>query len=400
MIAAASRAPARTAAPPSGGWAFRGLIAFILVVYASPAQLFGAGDLGVAKVAAAASLTALAGSALLYQRRLRVGGLLGALVLLLFAWLGLSSAWSLDPGRTRAVFGEALKYLSIFLLVVNVVDSPGRLRKVASFVAWATAVPALGALVSYARGEHLVDGNRAAWIGIFANPNDLAYHLAVGAALALAAREAAPRRATRVAYLALVLLLGGTLVLTGSRGGLLALSAVVALSLLRGRRARALVGAALTIVCLLQLDPGGVFRARTERSTAFGEDVSARGRLDAWRTGMRIFAARPLTGVGAGAFVEAWPRYAPGDAGPPLTEHNTFVQLLAELGLPALLLFGGALAVALRPPRRAPADAGVRPALIAFGVCSLTTGLALSWPLYLLLGMAAAERPQLGAGRR
>jgi len=69
---------------------------------------------------------------------------------------------------------DGLKYLAIFFLVVNVIDSESRLRVAVITLAWASLIPALGCIESWARGEHLVDGDRAAWIGIFANPNDLA----------------------------------------------------------------------------------------------------------------------------------------------------------------------------------------------------------------------------------
>ena len=54
----------------------------------------------------------------------------------------------------------------------------------------------------------------------------------------------------------------------------------------------------------------------------------------------------------------AWPEFAPGDAGEVRTQHNTFIQLLSELGIPALLLFVGALGAAVLGMRRA-SQAGV-----------------------------------------
>src|SRR5260370_13999275 len=98
-----------------------------------------------------------------------------------------------------------------------------------------------------------------------------------------------------------------------------------------------------------------------ESSTAYGEGVSARGRLDAWRTGWAIAADRPLTGVGAGAFMVAWPDYAPGDAGPARTEHNTFIQLVGELGFPGLLLFLISFGAGVVAAGRAAREARLRP---------------------------------------
>jgi O-antigen ligase len=95
----------------------------------------------------------------------------------------------------------------------------------------------------------------------------------------------------------------------------------------------------------------------------------------------------------------AWPSFAPGDAGPARTEHNTFIQLLGELGLPGLLLFlvafvAGALGVsrATQTPGLTPYARGVQCGLGGFAVCSLSGGLAFSWPFYLLVGISAAAR--------
>ena len=105
-----------------------------------------------------------------------------------------------------------------------------------------------------------------------------------------------------------------------------------------------------------------------------------------------------MTGVGAGAFMIAWPEFAPGDAGEVRTQHNTFIQLLSELGIPALLLFIGALAAGVLGMRRAarvespltPFVRGVEGGLAGFVVCSIFGGIAFTWPVYLLLGLAFA----------
>jgi O-antigen ligase len=66
----------------------------------------------------------------------------------------------------------------------------------------------------------------------------------------------------------------------------------------------------------------------------YSEDASATGRLDAWEAGARMMVANPLTGVGPGAFLRAFPDYSPRQ---PLQAHNTFVQFGAEFGPIALI---------------------------------------------------------------
>jgi putative inorganic carbon (hco3(-)) transporter len=333
----------------NAGVAFFGLCAFILIVYANPGNWFdGLEDFAFAKIAAGLSLAALGASWLLYGRRLTVGGVQGKALLLLFALVGLSAAWSFWPSFTFDTFTDGLKYLAIFMLVVNTVDSEERLATTVRVVAVASVIPALGAAWSHGHGEHLVEGDRAGWIGIFANPNDLAYHLVIGVAMALAASAAAGTRLRKLGWLALLAPLGYGLMLTQSRTGMFAGLAVGFVFLLRsaGKRVPLVLGVAFVLGVLFMMSPSNPWRTRTDAATAYGEDASARGRMDAWRTGINIVKDRPFSGVGAGAFMIAWPEYAPGDAGEVRSEHNTYIQLVSELGLPALFLFLTALGAA------------------------------------------------------
>jgi len=389
----------RYVTPRTGGVAFAALIAFLFITYANPGNWFDELEaIGFAKMAAGAALLALGGSWLLYDRRLTLAGWPGLALLGLFTILGFSALWSYWPSSSFASFTDGVKYLAIFFVVANVIDSRVRLHRFIAAIALASTIPAFGVTHSWFTGEHLVDGDRVAWIGNFANPNDCAYYLVVGVAMLLAARDAASRRWMKAIYLALQGPMLTALLLTQSRGGMIACGAVLLLWAVRSvRRAPVAVGVALALAGLWAVGPSNIFEHRMESSVAYGTDMSAQGRVDAWRTGMNMVAARPLTGVGAGAFMVAWPEYAPGDAGPVRTEHNTFVQLVAELGIPALALFAFALCAGILGVSRAartaylqPYARGVQCGLAAFAICGLWGGIAFSWPVYLLLGASFA----------
>lgn len=382
--------------------AFWGLVAFFFIVYANPGNWFdGLEEVGFAKLAAGFSLAALGGSWLLYNRRLTIGGIQGWMLLALFALVGLSSAWSYWPKFTFDTFTDGLKYLAIFFIIANVVDTEARLATTIRALALASCVPAFGAIWSHAHGEHLVEGDRAGWIGIFGNPNDLAYHLVVGVAMLLAAANGAHTRLRKLAWWSLLAPVFYAILLTQSRGGMGAACVVALFWALRSvKRAPVILGAVAIAAAVVFVSPNNPWSRRTQEATAYGEDVSARGRIDAWRTGLNIAKERPLTGVGAGAFMIAWPEFAPGDAGEVRTQHNTFIQLLSELGLPALLLFVTALGGAVLGMRRAsklssslqPYARGIQCGLVGFVICSIFGGIAFTWPIYLLLGMAFAAR--------
>ena len=163
----------------SGRVAFASLLVFVVLVYSVPGRLFfdNAGDVGIAKAVAGLALFALGCSWLLYERRLRLGGALGLLLAIFFAWMAASSDWSLAPFLTRQSIGEVAKFFAIFFLVSNVVDDVDRAHQLLKVFAAASIIPAVGALWSYAHGQHLVEGTRASWLGTFGEPNDLALTL-------------------------------------------------------------------------------------------------------------------------------------------------------------------------------------------------------------------------------
>ena len=390
--------------------AYAAFLAFIVVVYSSIAQLVPAlAPLAPGKTVIALAAIALASSCVLSRRTFTVGLGSGGLALyLFFAMVMLSPLFSRWPEASLETVSESVKYLAAFVVAANVLDTRKRIRHAVAVLVLASLFPTLGAVLRYLSGENLVEGTRAVWLGVFSNPNFLAYHLVVAIPLALALRDAAKpgenRVIVRLFWLGIVGLLCAGVLLTGSRGGAMGAGAVLLLwlarSLVRGRIA---IGAAAAVVIALLMTPSSPFSREATRTTLAGEiDESSQGRVDAWRTAERMVYHNPIVGVGAGAFVDSFDEYAPGDAGRARATHNSFVMVAAELGIPALLVFLAAIGTALlamgRVARRgrrrlgslAPIARGVQVAIFGFIVCSLTGGYAFTWPLYFVLGIAAA----------
>jgi O-antigen ligase len=407
LIATGSIAPPRAVPDGFARAAFGAVLLYIVLVYLSPGQAFFDGEeLGIAKAPAGVAAAALLLAWLLQDRSLRVGGVVCALLIGHFAIVGLSAGWSLWPSMSLTTFLNGLKYLTIAWLVANLVDRPSRAVTYLHVLALSSVIPAIGEINSWAHGEHLVENGRATWVGNFGNPNDLAFHLDVGLALSLGCRELTPKRWLSIAYIVSIGIMATGVLLTQSRGGLIAAGLVMVLWGMRGvRRGRTLLAVLAIVAIAAWAGPDATWkRART--TLDYQEDASAQGRIDAWRTGINIMKGRPLTGVGAGAFPLAWGEFAPGDAGEARTAHNTFIQVVGETGIPSFALFVGAIALGLlgltRTAKMAAAlgtPDGDRIAIVARSVaiglaafvsCSLTGGLAYTWPLYFLLGLAAA----------
>ncbi len=138
-----------------------------------------------------------------------------------------------------------------------------------------------------------------------------------------------------------------TILLTHSRGGFLAMAATLGLMTWRSRnRVLGFALAALAALLLVLFAPAGV-KERISSIQEFEQDSSAQARLHTWGVALRIMGANPVFGVGFRNFQAAYPEYDPD----PLrglqgegeraffVAHNSYLQMGAESGIPALVIF-------------------------------------------------------------
>ena len=119
---------------------------------------------------------------------------------------------------------------------------------------------------------------------------------------------------------------------------------------------------------------------------------------NAWKVLGVIVEERPLTGVGAGAFIQAWGHFAPLEAGARrYIAHNVLLEIVGELGIVAFALFCAFCGVLLVRLWRAGADPlvgaearAIFAALAGYLVTEMANGYSLSWFLYFLFACATA----------
>jgi O-antigen ligase len=150
----------------------------------------------------------------------------------------------------------------------------------------------------------------------------------------------------------IVLLL--TLVLTQSRGGLVGLAAMVVAAIVIAGPARRRIVQLLVLIAVGGLAYYEVIAtaAARHRATSFSASEST-GRVDLWHVSLRMFEAHPIQGVGLDNFTVLAPGYLARDLPiqradlflrPIATQvHNTYLTILAELGLAGEILFLGLL---------------------------------------------------------
>jgi O-antigen ligase len=188
------------------------------------------------------------------------------------------------------------------------------------------------------------------------NANETAASLVVGGTLAVALAFALRGKPVlRLLTAIAVPLCVFAVFLTLSRGGLVALGAsLVAAIVMAGRRRGVVVGFAGAAVLATVLYFGAF--APAEARDRILELEGGTGRTDIWTVGWRMVEDRPLVGVGAGNFPVASIHYLlePGAlmrtdfiVDNPKVAHNTYLNVLAELGVVGFILFLAILAFPL-----------------------------------------------------
>ncbi|HEX8290802.1 MAG TPA: O-antigen ligase family protein [Pyrinomonadaceae bacterium] len=283
------------------------------------------------------------------------------------------AAVSYDPYETRLVALLLLAYTSYLALLLRYTENERRLRALLYAVVAAGLASALFGVARQTaqRGgegfllEHLRPG---AGYAQFVNRNHFAYlaEMALGVLLGLVAGRGVARGKVLVP-LALALPLWAALVLSNSRGGILAMLCQViflgaCFGVTRARGADSAEGAGATpspldrvagskaaraglvFALLLTITVGVVWLggdAVAERVASVGEEVTAgatdatrSGRKDIWAATWASFAEHPLFGVGFGGYWVAVSGRHEGSGGlVPQQAHNDYLEVLASGGL-------------------------------------------------------------------
>ena len=232
----------------------------------------------------------------------------------------------------------------------------------------------LFAILQFAAGEQQIYGQVATpgniLFGPYVNPNHFAglMEMLIPVAVFYLAERHGKRSISLVAWLAVGAAVAvASLLLSGSRGGLLALLSeiVVAIALLRsgahrsgsghmGRRSLAAIVASTLLASILLftwVDPGYVSQKLGMIMNIGGSAWTewAEFRKIVASDSLRILRDHPISGVGLGNFENAYPQYQsfPSDLWIDYA-HNDYVQAAAETGLVGAVLIVTALALFIR----------------------------------------------------
>jgi O-antigen ligase len=397
----------RTVLKRGHAFSFALLFLFTLVLYARPAEFYPS--------AATKSLALIIGVitlAMFVITQLTIDGTLTARptevnLALLFLLTALASIpLAIDPLIAWGEFTNSfVRAVLIFIVIINVVRTPARLKWMLSLTILTGLVLSIQAMNDYRLGLNVVEGYRAAGrgTGLFGNTNDMALFLVTTLPMSVAFFFASRNALMKAIHAACGAMMVFGIVLSFSRGAFLGMLVVAVFFALKiGKRNRFEILALLTLggLAMIVLAPSGY---GDRLLSIFMPGLDPNGSADARRGELfrSIYVAlrHPLLGIGMG-------NYQPNMSNNGLVTHNSYTQVASELGMIALTLY---LIFIVTPLRRLGTIArqtfgtktdshfyflalGLQASLIVFMVSSFFLSVAYAWNVYYLVGYAVCFR--------
>ncbi len=281
------------------------------------------------------------------------------------------------------IFKAVLGYLLIYYVIVRQVVTLNRLKTVMRTLVLLHVV-----LIAMYPEVLLNPDVRAPLAGTFlGDGNDFSWSVCIVIPFALFLAQSSETWKGRYLFYGLSVVLTLAVIGTQSRGGTLALAAVMLyLAIRSGRKAAAFAGVGALVVIVLLFAPDAYFdRMGTLKN--YEDDGSAQGRILAWKTARSMAFDHPLTGVGPGHFgVKFGFKYKPPDyVGPYLNAHSIYFVTLGELGFPGILFLVGLILTnfarnrsTYRKVRSAPSSVGVESARLVVAMQASLIGYAVA----------------------
>lgn len=329
-------------------------------------------------------------------------------------WALCSAAWAEDPGGAVSAALRLSQGVVLVFIVYTALRGPREIR----WIVWAflggallTALIGLGGSTSAESFSPYADTGRLA--GQIGDPNELAALLVPALVFSTFMLAAVKNPLLRLFLATSVGVFMVALFLTQSRGGLVALGATFLVTPFLAGPVRARAVAVMLVVVaagvsyyVLVAPPEAI-----ERITHFSAGGGT-GRTDLWGIALDMTGNHPVGGVGAGNFQTIEPRYALGNVNlesidlivdTPKVAHNTYLHILAELGIVGFLAFvavlGGAVFAGWRAARRLEAAGEREDGILARGIVIGTVGMLAAFAfissqygkqLWLLIGLVIA----------
>ena len=237
-------------------------------------------------------------------------------------------------GGARA-FQSYTSFLLLFFITVSVVDSTRRLCQTLLTAVGAVGFASLYVIREWQVYHNLYPGFRPG--AVVGDPNYFSVSAVLSVPIAFCLLRPLRETWQRAFLLGSILLTLVAVAFAGSRGGFLGFVAAALLLLWHSRNRVRNFAAVAVLAPLILLLPIAPIQRLVHPN--YSDNEAGEARLVAWRAGVKMIAAYPLTGVGLGNFKAAMVSYK--DPNEPIISiaHNTYLEIAAEMGVPTLVLF-------------------------------------------------------------
>lgn len=259
-----------------------------------------------------------------------------------FVWVIFTTIAGFSPSHSLTKFTHISKVLIFAVLSIMIMRSPNRLKAFVAVMGLSLAYYSVkGGLFTIATGGQyrVTHGN-----GMFSDNNHfaMAFSMAVPLAFYYAKHPPINHWIVRWGLFGVGLLTIASVVGTHSRGGLIALSAVLGAMALFSRRRILLISLAVPLALggLTLLPDNWKNRMSTVNTETAGGDESFRGRVVMWRFSSNLASEHPIEGGGFDVFYQDKPleRFLP-PGGVGRAPHSVYFEVLGEHGYIGLFLF-------------------------------------------------------------
>jgi O-antigen ligase len=241
-------------------------------------------------------------------------------------------------------------FLVFFFITIAVVDSVPRLRWVI-----VSGIGAIGLAGAYVARDWQLYHNTAAdyrpgWI--VGDPNYFTVDALIFLPVAMLLLQQKRPRWQRIFFLGCLAVTLAAVMFSASRGGFLGLVASCLYFLWKSpQRTRNFILVCIAIAVLslpMRISPGQRLLHPTESDAQAGQI-----RLALWSGGLKLIELHPIFGVGLDNFSREVPKYIDSSQIPigetvRRVAHNSYMEIAAELGIPALLMFVGIIVSSVR----------------------------------------------------
>ncbi len=227
-------------------------------------------------------------------------------------------------------------FIGFFFLAVQLTPDRRAVTRAMKVVVLSATFASLWGLYAFLQGDVARAG------GPISDPNDFAYLMAALLPLSVFLMGEGGRH--RFLWATCFIALSAGVLATLSRGALVGLACLAVWAVVTRRVPVAGVlaglGAVVAVAGLAFVFAGPLVQANlSQKQNIASENVTSR--FAYWGAAVRMSADRPLVGVGPGGFAEEAGRYGTGFSvsGRSRVVHNSYLEILAENGVPALVAF-------------------------------------------------------------